>query len=243
MMSNDLNQRWEFWKGIVVSYTVAKLTKENDILPALSGLASATQELGFGTYVAGLWEEDLALWLGWRCRAPGRRPTSYTTPTFSWASTIGLVVWNYNHASIEPLVEILKIHTGARDAQPFGEVSGSFLELKGALVSSMIRLKEDAYCHDPKSNLHYHLEPELYGNNWAGLRFDTWEDATNGVNDSTTYCVPLLEEISGRERVLHCLVLIKVSKGVFRRIGTVEYSGNHISEEWFSYPQKAFRII
>ena len=64
-----------------------------DVLPALSGIANRMNQKRFGDYCAGLWKNDLVYGLGWERASTGRLPSTYTAPSFSWASGIGSVKW------------------------------------------------------------------------------------------------------------------------------------------------------
>lgn len=72
----------------IKEYTNRELSKDSDKLPAFSGLASAFHTPELGTYLAGLWEKDLACGLNWRRVSRGERPggDEYIAPSWSWAS-------------------------------------------------------------------------------------------------------------------------------------------------------------
>jgi len=76
------------WYCMVEAYSKCSLTKREDKLPALSGLAKAFSRRTNFAYTAGLWEEDLATGLLWRTRSPKTkpRPPPYRAPSWSWAS-------------------------------------------------------------------------------------------------------------------------------------------------------------
>ena len=69
------------WTGIVEDYSQRKLSRENDKLPALAGLAKTVAAASGDTYLAGLWERHLIAHLAWivyrqevglmGCRVPG----------------------------------------------------------------------------------------------------------------------------------------------------------------------------
>ncbi|KAI1353694.1 HET-domain-containing protein [Xylaria sp. FL0043] len=83
------------WNHAVSEYSSLELTKEEDRLPALSGLA-ARMKPHMGTYSAGLWESSLICGLTWRVDVlkPGaRRPSRYRAPTWSWASVDSKVTY------------------------------------------------------------------------------------------------------------------------------------------------------
>ena len=81
------------WLKLVQHYTKLGITKVQDRLPALSGLAKMIQTQTNDTYVAGLWKSNLVEGLAWALSGKdfkaeelhNKRP--YTAPTWSWAST------------------------------------------------------------------------------------------------------------------------------------------------------------
>lgn len=104
------------WFDIVEDYTSRLLTREEDKLPALAGLAAsyAPQEI-INRYLAGLWETQLPSALLWRVLSPyndadrvlgdrrraffPRRPTRYRAPSWSWASIDGAVSYDSQRRS------------------------------------------------------------------------------------------------------------------------------------------------
>ncbi|KAF8852595.1 HET-domain-containing protein [Acephala macrosclerotiorum] len=98
--SNSLNSIRD-WYAIVKDYTSRYLTREEDKLPALSGIAKAFQISTKGTYLAGVWKQDLQQGLLWVTdyetrsilvqRVRPSRPATYRAPSWSWASIDGNV--------------------------------------------------------------------------------------------------------------------------------------------------------
>jgi hypothetical protein len=60
----------DLWYKLVENYFQRDLTEYSDILPALSGLASAVHTVRGKRYLAGLWESDIQLGLLWRMHHP-----------------------------------------------------------------------------------------------------------------------------------------------------------------------------
>jgi hypothetical protein len=52
---------FEYWTGLVQTYSETNLTKTTDRLPALSGLASEFQRVTKARYLAGIWREDMLI--------------------------------------------------------------------------------------------------------------------------------------------------------------------------------------
>lgn len=82
---------------MLFSYSHRDLSFENDIFPALSGLARAFQrEYADGdVYLAGLWQKDILRGLLWMIKDSSltSRPLKYRSPSWSWASVKGQVDW------------------------------------------------------------------------------------------------------------------------------------------------------
>ena len=96
LTENDGVSMWyKRWYLIVANYSLRELTVATDILPALSGIASAFGSLVGGRYTAGLFLEDMACGLLWipeeTVGRETQRPSSYRAPTWSWASILGPV--------------------------------------------------------------------------------------------------------------------------------------------------------
>jgi hypothetical protein len=84
---------YQEWHSIVQEYTSRKLTKEEDKLPALSGLAVVFARITNADYVAGMWKNNIIEDLTWKRNSEStfHSPTVYLAPTFSWASILGSV--------------------------------------------------------------------------------------------------------------------------------------------------------
>jgi hypothetical protein len=85
----------DVWYTAVEGYPMRALSKEEDRLPAISGLASRFQrQLPDCVYLAGIWSEHLPSALLWRTvsdlyERPVRRLGVFRAPAWSWASIEG----------------------------------------------------------------------------------------------------------------------------------------------------------
>lgn len=83
------------WYRLVEYYAVRVLTRSEDKLPAMSGLAHEMAKLSGDEYLAGLWKEDLSTSLVWYTTDPHSRPAeSYRAPSWSWAQIDGRVTYS-----------------------------------------------------------------------------------------------------------------------------------------------------
>jgi hypothetical protein len=92
---NRFDNHFSRWCTVVASYSQTRLTVESDILPALGGLAQEFYGLQKDQYCAGLWKKDIVFYMLWartvQVLAGGltRRPSTYLSPSWSWAATKG----------------------------------------------------------------------------------------------------------------------------------------------------------
>ncbi|KAI0760155.1 heterokaryon incompatibility protein-domain-containing protein, partial [Fomes fomentarius] len=92
---------WRTWYRLVEEYSSRALTRPSDKLPALAGAAAIFRKAhgrSEGTYVAGLWKEDIVQGLVWAAHYhhfPSRKvpgPAPRRAPSWSWASVDGAVI-------------------------------------------------------------------------------------------------------------------------------------------------------
>ncbi|EFQ28241.1 heterokaryon incompatibility protein, partial [Colletotrichum graminicola M1.001] len=88
-----------FWARLVDQYSSMSITKEEDRLTAIAGVADAFRPF-LGEYYAGMWKNLLPLYLVWKIKSesgscwepsPCKRPSSKRGPTWSWISLEGPV--------------------------------------------------------------------------------------------------------------------------------------------------------
>lgn len=154
--SEPSSRRALFWQRLVSAYSCRRLTKEGDVLPALSGLARKFGETGeLGNYIAGLWTNDLPGGLLWECQIRpcnrfGRRSLTYRAPSCSWASLAlddlrvkypaPRTYRNYKKTLEYSSIEILEASCVLpdRDADPTGSVIGGHLLVRGLLCEAKL---------------------------------------------------------------------------------------------------------
>jgi hypothetical protein len=142
------------WRDIIRQYSRRELTYDEDIFPALSGLAKLFPARAGDTYLAGLWRLDLHVGLLWshsgrRMTLPdankrpaivpsnNRRCTTYCAPTWSWASIRGPVDYGCISLSsplIQDTAEILEAYCEVSGKNRWGKVSNGFIKIKAPLL-------------------------------------------------------------------------------------------------------------
>ncbi|KAJ4007771.1 hypothetical protein NW766_009574 [Fusarium irregulare] len=135
--ANDQLLSWSGHDGIVERFTQLDLTKPEDRLPALAGLASRYHfHNGNLTYAAGLWLEDLPSGgLFWTTRGkPAPRPKELFTPTWSWASVTTPVQFRFmsEHDQLQIKVRELNVVT-VEGGNPYGRLQKAHLLVEGVL--------------------------------------------------------------------------------------------------------------
>ena len=140
-----------FWRQIVNLYSTSKLTRSEDKLVALSGIAKEFQYLmgEKDTYLAGLWREHLALELLWVVdQRKGARVDTYRAPSWSWASVEGEIIWPWNidHKDNIVLISIVDARVTPLNQNNEGQVKFGCLALRGPIILGerlMFRLPPD----------------------------------------------------------------------------------------------------
>jgi hypothetical protein len=137
------------WFEIVKELSRREFTVQSDVLPALSGLAAAFQNLLDDQYCAGLWKDDMIRGLLWRSHpralvksqsacshAVSARSANLRIPSWSWASinggTISFIVgeeWKWSSIWVEEVAKIIDCHTSPSTIDPFGLISGGHIVL------------------------------------------------------------------------------------------------------------------
>ncbi|KAI1655634.1 HET-domain-containing protein [Daldinia decipiens] len=128
----------EQWHMIVKSYTSRQLTFTSDKLPAIAGAATIMPQVKTSKYLAGLWSESLLLDLLWQIM-PGRAHLPLMTkeheenaPTWSWASMNWGVTWSPMQDP-QLLASVTDARTNVVGANPYGQVSGGTVTLRGRI--------------------------------------------------------------------------------------------------------------
>ena len=133
---------YEAWNSVIQGYSTCYLTKAEDKLVALSGLAKAFYDLGLREYKAGLWTELLPRALLWSISDPATRSTAIEVgdktqkvPSWTWASISDRAVTPMSgyHAIEQSTAKVFSISVTTSTGDPFGEAVGGQLELTASI--------------------------------------------------------------------------------------------------------------
>jgi hypothetical protein len=83
------------WYRILERYGSCNITKAEDRLPAIAGIAKRINALSGWKYLAGLWLEDIPRGLCWTSHGQTQTSSKYVGPTWSWVS---LTNYPYNNS-------------------------------------------------------------------------------------------------------------------------------------------------
>ncbi|KAI7788115.1 hypothetical protein LA080_013422 [Diaporthe eres] len=137
------------WCSAVGDYSRRRLTRADDKLPAISGIASKFgAKMGF-QYVAGLWAEDIVQGLAWSLaypvtQPPAPLPNDYRAPSFSWASINDGVFYTTGPPDQEghwiPYCSLVDAGTKVPGQNPFGKVIDAWATIRGPVSRGFIDL-------------------------------------------------------------------------------------------------------
>lgn len=136
----------DFWHLLVEKYSRRKLTYSSDLLPAISGIASLMATLREGEYLAGMWSHDLLRSLTWSSPdgANCARISGSDTPSWSWASRIGDVVWVKHNFLPDLWATCIKAEVRTKAGNVFGPVEGGSLQLFSRMIPVEVNLYGDS---------------------------------------------------------------------------------------------------
>lgn len=143
--------RFKEWYKLVQIYSAKKLTRSDDRLPAIAGLATRFHEMCESNYLAGIWADDALRGLLWNTgdQIP---PTDgvfeasiWHTPSWSWASIRRPVNYNTSLGDCVAQISVAKIHridVDTKNPKSFGHVEGGCLEITGLLrPASLLKVR------------------------------------------------------------------------------------------------------
>ncbi|KAE9369202.1 hypothetical protein N431DRAFT_442890 [Stipitochalara longipes BDJ] len=126
------------WRRKITNYSLRGMSKSQDKLVAISGVAKYLQASIQADYLAGLWNIDFPLELLWYVPKKGSRAPVFVAPTWSWASIHAQVY--LLHDDKYPLqderlfmVDILEVNMVMNTRDKFGQVLSGTLKLQGWL--------------------------------------------------------------------------------------------------------------
>lgn len=149
------------WYSIVRNYNTLALTKAQDRLAALSGIAQRMRDLNtwlgcgrrpWSGICVGKWETaDMT-----KCR----RPRVYCAPSWSWASVTGTIYFDIlarqeAGATKLELAEVLDVQIQPRGTDPTGFLERGFLRVRGPLtIAKLIFRRHEAFYPEQERDIY-----------------------------------------------------------------------------------------
>jgi hypothetical protein len=227
----------DIWYQNVVSqsYSRRKLTRAEDKLTAISGLARAFHRHFRSKYIAGLWELDLAFAICWRRRGAVKRPAVYRAPSFSWACLDGSIEWPLRSAVGTLDLDVVNIHVKQESSDIFGRVSSCYMDVKvhlrHAVVASRKRIATGGV------NITWELRST--SNKLLGTAFMDSDD----LDDGSLHVDCLVLDKHGKGQTV-LLEKVPESDMEYHRIGVAELLGLDDDDGSFvSGPEQLIRLI
>lgn len=249
------------WYELLVEYNKRSITQKSDVFPALSGLAQRFHKILGETYFAGIWSGDLIGGLLWSVDMNSQKGESYRAPSWSWACLRSCRLrfnCNYENVIGDPICRIFKVEVTTRTSNPYGEVVGGKLFVKGILKMARAVIPPAVVEHlaneVPDMDIRYgsvddlqfreigdgidlekgecaYLEDHESGEQLSKFEPDGLFDTS--IDNGLVFCVPLLiqRNMFGNQAAL-CLVLqpIHLQSSRWKRVGFARM----LKTEWFN---------
>ena len=203
------------WSDIVWRYSFTSLTKGEDKLVAISGIAKRLQGILNDEYLAGLWGKYLPSDLLWSVEEMETnlqlaRPKPYRAPSWSWASVDQRVsIWYKSYDVL--LITILDAVVIPIGPDSTGQIKDGFIRLNGRLsVAELLRMPvlEETY-----------VKLRVSSENLEGLC--TLDTKLQAIDTITVYFLPICSDSYKNEPWIRGLLLQPAVRGngSYERIG------------------------
>jgi hypothetical protein len=134
------------WIEIVEDYSARHLTRMEDKLPALAGMAHEYMKRQRDTYLAGLWLISLVEHLCWRVMnsSLSSKPIGYRAPSWTWACLDGKVSFHRTkNKKDRNYVQVQHVATVPTGMNVMGEVQDGTLTLYGKVCHQLWRRRPE----------------------------------------------------------------------------------------------------
>jgi hypothetical protein len=152
------------WHDLVESYSRLSITYDSDRLPALSGLVKQmARKRPSATYLAGLWEDSIAIDLLWTKSRGSTQPasssndvTKWIAPSWSWVSVRAPVYFPFGPLIsagyglsrpkaqwVMTFAKFFETECDLATSDPTGRVAGGFMKITGRVLSATLSIYKD----------------------------------------------------------------------------------------------------
>ncbi|KAI0415523.1 heterokaryon incompatibility protein-domain-containing protein [Xylaria grammica] len=139
--TEDKKTLYRAWQSLIMDYSSKQMTKQEDILVAVSGLADVVAAGTGDAYLAGLWKENIFYDLMWQSDESRHRRGVYTAPSWSWASTHGsgagrTSIQFVDSRNAEFIVQINEVCVSYLDSNIRSQVLSGYLKITGKIAEA-----------------------------------------------------------------------------------------------------------
>ncbi|KAG9236244.1 heterokaryon incompatibility protein-domain-containing protein [Amylocarpus encephaloides] len=225
------------WRTMVSSYTTLRLTKLEDRLPAIRGLAKQMGAARKSRYLAGMWEDTLnddLLWTIYQDKKP--RPCPRNAPSWSWASVETpasywdeIVFTDVDEAVLEDRLpyqhfgEIAKCETSWSTSDGPGTITWGSLTIRGLIAEGVLE-REAEMCNGEERMVYYVTFPDLR----LPVNMDCLLDPRQTDVNASVLCLrmSLLQQLHSERLISLVLKSSAAHQGSFERIGALLVKGS-----------------
>ncbi|EPE26446.1 hypothetical protein GLAREA_02359 [Glarea lozoyensis ATCC 20868] len=213
------------WHQIVSNYSGRFLTKEEDKLVALSGLAKVYTPLLGDEYIAGIWRSRIFTELLWHAETESfpetERPLRYRAPSWSWASIDAHITC---HHALSPsdlrgqtCCTVLEAQVETLGHDTTGQVKGGFLRVSGVLRPCHFWTQPKDLRPQVLLDTTDHIA-EIVLTDFFPIILEAMFDHPSEIDDSIQlYCLPVLHSVRSNFRGM--VVRAGSTPETFERVG------------------------
>ncbi|CAG8950957.1 hypothetical protein HYFRA_00006354 [Hymenoscyphus fraxineus] len=254
------------WYNLVEDYSLRNMTKKDDILPAISGLAREIAQQSGYTYAAGIWIEEICIGLGWYPvrSATAKESDEYHAPSWSWASwpTSPGIAFTVPHLVNEDMYErkatLIRYKIILEDDDKFGRVKSGSIDLRAKCISMRSWLEQNYlkfhYVRDrydfTKTAMSSYIRKPMEPDDILCF-FDSFDENTTSEKISEeTHLFHISTLTTSSYTRMYALLLVQVEnspKETYRRVGLIDISTPTYTEEYLmdqsTWEEKEVHII
>lgn len=233
----------KYWDDVIHEFSDLSLTYEKDKLPALSGVAKVLLNIRPGDeYLAGLWKKTIVADLSWSVmNGEGRRPSSYRSPSWSWAAIDGVIYQNKDgnkEVDVCNYPRCVDVTVTPDGPDLTGQVSSGHIILDASIISTQLEYNPDDMAGPDKWQLAaFGLKAEFYADCKSDL-----EDGSFKIGDDLL-CLRLANSLWDYDI---CLVLKQIGVDgtlpLCKRVGQVSCKREQLQQYWFP-PRKENTLV
>lgn len=235
------------WNTMVEDYMRCKLTKEQDKLVAIGGVAQFWRHiLIHPDYKAGMWLNELPGALLWHCEPrpdsiyTSFRPKTYRAPSWSWASFEGPILFIEGPHG-DPHCEVLEVHVENVTNNDFGQVKSGFIRLIGCMVEGY------SMPADHSDSEHLYIPGKAEDEEWEGFCYPdelVLLDYDRKKQEHKFQCFVVDKALSMRgDHFVKGLMLEPTADGKYKRVGLFLIGGDEASDFLTSGDKREIVIV